>query len=485
MFPRKIIYWLRPISNKTICIITLILGFTPFLLLVSVGRTGYYQKPDAKVDLVLHRKVQNWATQPVTNATQNSFDTMEMRFVERRNHLQQQCQILRQYYHVQNSEMAVKEHLTIDKRHKLVYCAIEKIGCTFWKRIFQILIGFKNVSDPFHIQGIHAYEGYLTAKGMSFDTLYMLLRTSRKFMFVREPYERLLSGYVDKLFSPNAAYWNFIGKFVVSNFRTNPSPLSSECGHDLTFEEFARYFVYSQLTNERRDAHFVPNFEHCRPCEIDYDYIGKLETFEEDTLFLMHKFNISDKVQFKDFKSETERDAIVDAADYVFAMRAPIVKCMSFSEALFRCFRKLQIRGILSKNVQYPFPLNVERNININEFKEAMLDLHAISGPSEERLKNRQEAFIEAYSSLPLDLMENIRQAVFIDASLFGYEQFPSIIRNSEKVKETSFKYFSLPTFPKVENNLDLQNSSQAAFLYKETPMVGNVGSLQNIRVNA
>lgn len=366
------------------------------------------------------------------------------RFVRRRLQLQEQCNEMREYFEAQNSENAVKEHLTIDKKHKIVYCAIEKIGCTFWKRVFQILSGFRNVTDPFQIQGIRAYEGYLTAKGLPFDRIHYLLKHSEKFMFVREPYERLLSGYVDKLFAPNAAYWAFIGTFITKNIRQNSSQVELNCGHDVTFEEFVRYFIHSQHNNMRRDAHFVPNFEHCRPCEIDYDYIGKLETFEEDTLFLLKELKLDEKVKFKDFQKETERDAIVDAADYVFSMKRAITKCMSLWEALFRAYRKLQIRGIIGKEIPFPFPRDLNREITINEYKQALLHAHAQSGSAEVRKANRKEAFLEAYSRLPQDLMLKLKEELSIDSKLFGYETYPQVLKESFS-SGSNFQYFSIP----------------------------------------
>lgn len=372
-----------------------------------------------------------------------AYSAVADRFMRRREHLQQQCEIMQGYFEIQNSENAVKEHLTIDKKNRLVYCAIEKIGCTFWKRVFQIISGFRNVTDPFEIQGIRAYEGYLTAKGMPFDRIHHILTHSTKFMFVREPYERLLSGFIDKLFAPNAAYWSFIGTFVIQHFRPNATARAKRCGDDVTFEEFIQYFIHSQHNNMRRDAHFVPNFEHCRPCEIDYDYVGKLETFEEDTLFLLKELKLDEKVKFDNFEKETERDAIVDAADYVFSMQKAITRCMSMNEALFRAYRKLQMRGIVSKDIPFPFSDDTSREIGINEYKQALLTAHADSGPSASRKTNRKETFLEAYSTLPRDLMLKLKEDLSIDANLFGYETYPDILQNANSYYP-NFRYFDI-----------------------------------------
>lgn len=262
-------------------------------------------------------------------------------------------------------------------------------------------------------------------------------------MFVREPYERLMSGYVDKLFSPNAAYWNFIGRFIVKNFRKNPTNHSLNCGHDVTFPEFVQYFIHAQTANQRRDAHFVPSFEHCRPCEIEYDYIGKLETFKEDTFHILKDLNLENIVKFSDFQNETEVDAILDSVDYIYSMRNQIVKCMPLNHALFRTWRKLQIRGLLSKEVKFPYSLNVDNEVSPEEFKRILLKAHAQSSSSKQRKKNREEAFVEAYSSVTRQLFEKLKKHLIVDSTLFGYEEVPeNLYKNIARMGNDKFGYF-------------------------------------------
>lgn len=56
-----------------------------------------------------------------------------------------------------------------------------------------------------------------------------------KVMFTRQPYSKLLSAYVDKLYSPNPFFWGKIGRHIVRKFRSRPSAKSVACGHDVTF----------------------------------------------------------------------------------------------------------------------------------------------------------------------------------------------------------------------------------------------------------
>ncbi|XP_060605566.1 carbohydrate sulfotransferase 11-like [Ruditapes philippinarum] len=361
----------------------------------------------------------------------------ERLFSERRQKIEERCDNIS---HIgKTTDFAIKSHLIIDKKYKLVYCFVEKNGCTFWKRVFQILNGFKNVSDPFDTQAMDAYGGNQTAENMPFDTIHKALISSTKFMFVRDPYERLLSGYVDKLFLPYAPYWFDLGRFIVDKFRRNSTSGALSCGDDVTFEEFIRYYIYSLKTGIRSDVHFSSNYKFCRPCEIKYDYVAKMENFKDETLFLLEKLNLSKTIKIKDFDSETERDGIFNAVDWGFHVDKNVDNCTTKDKALYKTYKKLQIRGIISKDIPYPFS-NVSK-IDIDEYKKSLLKANADPGPREKRKLNRNEAFLEAYNSLPRDLFQELQNILSVDAALFGYESNPEIF--IYKSKPTKYQYFN------------------------------------------
>lgn len=64
-------------------------------------------------------------------------------------------------------------------------------------------------------------------------------------------------------------------------------------------------------------------------------------------------------------------------------------------------------------------------DVTPGQFKDALFAAHAQSGDKESRKKNREEAMLEAYSTVSPILMERLRDALLIDSSLFGYEKIP------------------------------------------------------------
>lgn len=59
-------------------------------------------------------------------------------FNDRRNTMINACSS-NESYTVKNTEGTLRSHFVIDRNHKFIYCAMEKIGSTFWRRLFQVI----------------------------------------------------------------------------------------------------------------------------------------------------------------------------------------------------------------------------------------------------------------------------------------------------------------------------------------------------------
>ncbi|CAG4943713.1 unnamed protein product [Colias eurytheme] len=197
------------------------------------------------------------------------------------------------------------EHILIDDQHKLLYCYVPKVACTNWKRILMILGGKWNDTDVLAIPGnlAHSAGMFRNLSSASKEERDHMLENYHKMIIVRNPFERLLSAYRNKLEgdTPSAKYFqDRVGKRIIKAYRENPSNESLEHGHDVTFREFALF-----LTNKSGDLADVVNNEHwqpitnlCHPCLIKYTLVGKYETLLDDSLLALHTINASNVVQF-------------------------------------------------------------------------------------------------------------------------------------------------------------------------------------------
>ncbi|XP_072164410.1 carbohydrate sulfotransferase 11-like [Diadema setosum] len=169
------------------------------------------------------------------------------------------------------------KHLYVLPKSKAVYCSVPKVGCTNWKRILALINDFDDYIDNQSDPHVFARENFETLGSMSASRAKEVLRTHTKFLFVRNPYSRLLSAFKDK-FRPIAKemYTSEVYEWLLRNA---PQIAQRNDTPSLTFEQFLTF--YANMTGEKNE-HYQDMYRLCLPCHIDYDFIGKYETLETD-----------------------------------------------------------------------------------------------------------------------------------------------------------------------------------------------------------
>ncbi|KAK1163405.1 carbohydrate sulfotransferase 8-like isoform X1 [Acipenser oxyrinchus oxyrinchus] len=227
-----------------------------------------------------------------------------------------------------NSKKTITPHhvsrIFVEDKHKLLYCEVPKTGCSNWKRVLMVLEGFaSSVKD---IQHNTVHNGNHLRRLDSFDKqgIHERLNAYTKVLFVREPFERLVSAFRDKFEHPNSYYHPVFGKPIISKYRVNASRAALRTGSDVTFKEFLQYLldVHKPVG---MDIHWDHVNRLCSPCLIDYDFIGKSESMREDANFLLHLTDAPKNLTFPTFKdrhSYEERTTTKITQQY-FAQIAP------------------------------------------------------------------------------------------------------------------------------------------------------------------
>lgn len=196
-------------------------------------------------------------------------------------YVKEQCKKLRKPYPFEFSHSfwihrmhLIRVHRHVHERRtndtKKLYCPVEKVGTTFWRRAILQANFLKRVRHPYQIP---------INKALSQNFLYPnenatanMFKDNFKYFFVRNPFHRILSAYIDKLFVPNPQFWNQFGKHSVQMFRVNDS---RTCYHDATFSEFVQFVVWSVRHMKHVDPHFLTSSVMCLPCSMEYSFIGK------------------------------------------------------------------------------------------------------------------------------------------------------------------------------------------------------------------
>ncbi|XP_067686964.1 carbohydrate sulfotransferase 10-like [Haliotis asinina] len=335
------------------------------------------------------------------------------------------------------------DKLSYYKHLNLLYCPVPKVATKFWFRALHILETGEKKS-PFEIN--RGPEKPISHQGYGTDEeIRAIIQSAYKIMFTRDPYQRIFSAYVDKFLSPNPVFWS-LGKGIIMKVRKSRPNLLG-CGEDVTFREVIRYLTGIDV--ELHDFHFRPVSSQCDVCHIQYDIIGKVETFEHDAMFIFNQTHASERGMIvKNFKEESNIYNIIFNVHRAFSLKNQSLECISHHMVHRRLWRVLQISGLINKYDDYPLSPNESRKANETMIMNLVLRAYERSTP-EARL-NKQEALLQAYSQIPLVGLEHLRLKYLRDLMLFDYEERPSFLFDKGNTKlgksQVSFDYFDVLT---------------------------------------
>ncbi|XP_014392264.1 PREDICTED: carbohydrate sulfotransferase 8 [Myotis brandtii] len=213
----------------------------------------------------------------------------------------------------------------VEDRHRVLYCEVPKAGCSNWKRVLMVLAGLASSTADLQHNTVH-YGGALKRLD-TFDRQGILhrLSTYTKMLFVREPFERLVSAFRDKFEHPNSYYHPVFGKAILARYRANASGEALRTGSGVRFPEFVQY-----LLDVHRPVGMDIHWDHvsrlCSPCLIDYDFVGKFESMEDDANFFLSLIHAPRNLTFPQFKDRHSQEARTTAGithQYFAQLSAP------------------------------------------------------------------------------------------------------------------------------------------------------------------
>ncbi|XP_030067671.1 carbohydrate sulfotransferase 12-like [Microcaecilia unicolor] len=210
------------------------------------------------------------------------------------------------------------DHLIVDDRHGVIYCYVPKVACTNWKRVMIVLsesltdrgIPYK---DPLTIprEHVHNSSSHLTFNKFwrrygkfSRHLMKIKLKKYTTFLFVRDPFVRLISAFRSKFELENDEFYRRFAMPILKSYShlTNVPTSVGEAfsvGMKPSFGEFIQYLL-DPLTEKEKpfNEHWKQVYRLCHPCQIEYDFIGKLETLDEDAVQLLRLLGMDKQFQF-------------------------------------------------------------------------------------------------------------------------------------------------------------------------------------------
>ncbi|XP_064089883.1 carbohydrate sulfotransferase 11-like [Macrobrachium nipponense] len=201
-----------------------------------------------------------------------------------------------------------------------VYCKVPKSGSTTW--VYNLLklanVPEEQISSDI---GIHKLLRDYYPK-MSSSKMKQAFKKSFKLLVVRHPFERILSAYRDKLENyqrdlmfRDGYYYTMYGKTIVQVYR-DETDLSLKNRTEPTWTEFVRYVINTPYS--KFDEHWKPIYSLCSPCVIKYNVIAKMETFSEDTQFVINQLGLEDQLHVE-WIHRTANDRTSDVANLYYS----------------------------------------------------------------------------------------------------------------------------------------------------------------------
>jgi len=177
--------------------------------------------------------------------------------------------------------MPILENFIYGSKAQIVFAYIPKAACSNWKCILRYLQGYSNYLDTniFHDRKKSGLI-YLSELENAEEILYNA--SIPKLTFVRNPYTRILSAYLNKIkpFSENESIldMNFYQIYInIDNFRKKHFPKKKI----VDFECFINW-LYESKNCYTQNEHWIPQSTILGLDKVKFDFIGKFERFSTD-----------------------------------------------------------------------------------------------------------------------------------------------------------------------------------------------------------
>jgi hypothetical protein len=268
------------------------------------------------------------------------------------------------------------------------------------------------------------------------STKLSFLSRALKSVFVRDPWWRMFSAYVDKAFAPNPTFWRQWGKGGRTRVKRRGrvgmpgggrhryagAGWTKKCVKDVSFTDVLELAAKSL---KHTDLHFMTVSKLCQPCHFRYDLVGKMETFPHDLHALAAALHLpATRYLASDaFWHDYARDAIEDSVHSPWRWKRDIASCgMNSTELALRVWRKLQIRGLIDRRLPLPLKESALQATTAEDMVRAALEAHHRSTDRAALKEQKVAAFREAYRTVNLGVLNNLQQHFAPDFELFAYE---------------------------------------------------------------
>ncbi len=256
--------------------------------------------------------------------------------------------------------------VNISTQYKYIYVETPKVACSTIKTVLQKMELRDSWVYREDFEDIHRRELSPLLQPSQIGNFENLMQDKNflKFCFVRNPYHRLLSVYLEK----------------ICGNKKQKKQILSQLGHDsenlekkVTFEEFVRAVVAQEICS--MNSHWRVQYYQTMQDAIEYDFVGKLENFDGDFTDVLEnvdiqnyeKYLISEKRHASNANEKIKKYYTAELRDLVYAKFQKDFEYFNYPYALEEIFDKRQnIKNTYSaRQVKKSIENNVADNKNL------------------------------------------------------------------------------------------------------------------------
>lgn len=350
------------------------------------------------------------------------FRKVEKRNAERLSRIDDACKTIGSYWR----KFMPQAEFYHSSQHHLLYCKVAKGGCTFWEQLYSFILRPENMkkekySTLYEIPRwrIH-FDRNITPPALFWSKAEPLLhKEETRFMFTRDPFSRIWSAYVDKIWLPDFWYWMRIKNHTTLTYK-------DRCLYDVTFADFVEYISSRSNSNK----HWAPVHQSCNPCVFKPHILGNMSTFAEDAKHILSKGNLEYVLSQYNYKMRV-RNELKMLVQYNYERLSNKTRLYKFCEfypsvLAYRLWKTFQVNGYISRYIPFPNDL---KSFDERTVLDAILQVALQHPLSHEQSSSQRKYFLrQAYQSVPRSIMDNMIARFEPDFLLFGFDRNPSFL---------------------------------------------------------
>lgn len=324
------------------------------------------------------------------------------------------------------------------ERYKFAICVVPKAGCTFLKQVVQFLNYPNDLIERYNGSSIKSHDIWNLPRRsvhtkLNFKSLKLPLKNFTKepelikIVATRNPYTRLYSAYLDKIYIPQL--WMKLAAY--KNILPNNTDHLCQSLRNETFEGFLTKINETELSNW--NDHWLPISVLCKPCTVQPHMVIRQEMYTKDLKTLLEKVHVKESekqivheaiAQQGIQNRQTLKGLIITTYNHGISMTQ---QCFTKLEIAERVWTVLQLQGQIYDKM--PFPYKNLDNIDAlspEQVAEIFL-MEADKSPvtADQSTAQRSQAITIAYNNVNKNLISAIQHIFYYDLVVFGYDMNP------------------------------------------------------------